>query len=44
VKSGVPYERAFEMSEADVLAHVIVMGSFEGNTFDWHRMRWVEKQ
>lgn len=40
VKNGVPYDVAFEMSDAERLAHVVVLGEFEGNKFDWRRVRW----
>jgi len=44
VKNGVPYDVAFNMGEADILAHMIVFASFEGTNFDWRRMRWEPKE
>jgi hypothetical protein len=40
VKNGVPYETAFNLDDRDLLAHVIVMGGFEGNSWDWNSMDW----
>ncbi len=52
MKGGVPFHIAFDMSpaavqvlhltEAERLAFQITLSEFEGNTFDWDRMKWVE--
>lgn len=43
VKNGVPYDVAFSLNEIDRLAHMILLGSFEGNEWDWNRMMWSPK-
>jgi hypothetical protein len=43
VKNGVPYDLAFNLEDHELLAHVIVMGGFEGNVWDWNSMDWEPK-
>jgi hypothetical protein len=40
VKNGVPYERAFDMEDAERIAHSVVFGEFEGQKFNWSTMRF----
>ena len=44
VKNGVPYDVAFSLDDADLLAHVIVLGEFEGLEWSWSSMQWVERR
>jgi hypothetical protein len=37
----VPYEKAFEMGEAERMAHAVVFGEQEGNRWSWQGMRWL---
>lgn len=43
VKNGVPYDIAMEMSEAEILAHCVALGQFEGQEFDWNMMQWRKR-
>ena len=43
VKNGVPYDLAFNLDDRELLAHVIVMGGFEGCNWDWNAMSWETK-
>lgn len=45
VKNGVPYEKAENMEEHELVAHFIVFSQFEnGNkTWDWTRMTFIER-
>jgi hypothetical protein len=38
----VPYELAFGLDDAERMAHVVTLGSLDGQTFDWRRLRWAE--
>jgi hypothetical protein len=40
VKNGVPYDIAFDLDDMDLLAHVIVMGGFEGLEWSWNGGGW----
>ena len=44
VKNGVPYDIATNLDDDDLLAHVIVMGEFEGQLWSWSSMAWVPKR
>ena len=44
MKNGVPYEKAFSLSEANVAAFGIIFNEFEGAEFDWRNMTWKKKQ
>jgi len=44
VKNGVPYDVAFGMNDEMRVAHVIVLGEYEGNDWDYNAMRWKERQ
>jgi hypothetical protein len=40
VKNGVPYDKAFNLDDIDLMAHWIVMGELEGGVWDWQNGRW----
>ena len=40
VKCGVPFDIAFSLSDTERLAFVVVMGTLDGNVFDWDELRW----
>jgi hypothetical protein len=44
VKNGVPYDVAFDLDDTDLLAHVIVMGEYEGSEWSWSDMRWKPRR
>jgi len=39
-QNGVPYDLAFNLDDQELLAHVIVMGGFEGLSWNWDAMDW----
>lgn len=43
VRLGVPYDVAFSLDPADRIAHLVVLGEYEGNTFDWSAGEWEQK-
>lgn len=42
VRSGVPFDVAFSLPDDERLAFVIVLGSLDGNHFDWDAMTWQD--
>lgn len=44
VKGGVPYDVAFAADEARALAMYVVLGEFEGNTWNWPEMKWEPRR
>lgn len=43
MKNGVPYTLAMEqMSNAEVMAHLVAFGEMEGNRFNWSVGEWVK--
>jgi hypothetical protein len=44
VKSGVPYDSAMAMEEAELLAHAVAFGEIEGGTWCWDRLQWERKE
>jgi hypothetical protein len=43
VKSGVPYNVAFELDDASRTAYIVILGSLDGLQFDWKRLRWRDE-
>lgn len=43
MKHGVPFDVAHSFDDVELLAYCVGLGEIEGGTFDWDRMRWVEK-
>jgi hypothetical protein len=39
----VPYDKAFDMDDKERLAHAIVFGEYEGNTWDWRNFCWEKR-
>ena len=42
-RNGVPFDVAFSLSEEERLAFVVILGTQDGNTFDWPAMRWSRR-
>jgi hypothetical protein len=40
----VPWNVAWELSDADALGMVIAFGEISGAAFDWDRMQWRERR
>jgi hypothetical protein len=40
VKCGVPFDVAFSLADDERLAYVVVLGTLDGNEFDWDLLRW----
>ncbi len=38
-----PYDVAFTLPYEDVAAYGIIFGEFEGNKFDWNKLRWEKR-
>jgi len=43
VKNGVPFDVAFAADDERALAMYVVLGEFEGNTWDWDAMNWIKR-
>lgn len=44
MKNGVPYDVAMCLDDSDRLAHMVVIGEFEGNKWSWDEMSWVDRE
>lgn len=44
IKGGMPHDIAWDMvdggMDAEVIAHIVVIGEMEGGHFDWNRLEW----
>lgn len=43
MKSGVPFDLAFSLPDAEALGFYVSLGEAEGGNFDWNSMKWVER-
>jgi len=37
----VPFEVAFGLDDAERIAYTVVLGTLDGMSFDWRRLRWA---
>jgi len=43
VKNGIPYDIAMNLDDVERLAYAVIMGQFDGNSFNWDRGQWKER-
>lgn len=44
VKNGIPFDVAFSLDDIERLAWVVIMGEFQGLTFNWETGEWEKPQ
>lgn len=42
VRCGVPFDLAFSLDCAERLAFIVIMGTLDGQAFDWTKLCWAE--
>jgi hypothetical protein len=43
IRNNVPFDMAWELDQAELLAYTVVFAAFDGQEFDWVRMEFKQK-